>query len=638
MLLLLLCAVIILKGQTQPYGMIDIADLKLTSCDFEKGAGAMVLFDKTEINTVNSITTVNRHQRIKIFSEKGLEAANVTIGYYSRDHFEKVSDIEAQTINLDHEAIKVTPVDKSLIYKQAADKNTKKLTFSFPAAKAGSVIEYTYKLTIDYAGAIPDWDFQGDLPVRYSELSANISNGFIYKIFPRVYDGYYKNIKEAIRGSVDDSIGIHYLWAVKNIVSFKDEPYTTCSGDNIQNIRFSLIQTPYNNIRPRIQSWSILAGLRLNYKGFDDQLNKNLKDDYNLLAEAKLLPTDEEKISFIFNKIKNIVKWTGENNWGTEDGVKKAWEMKQGNSAEINLILYNFLRMAGFKCCPTYVSTRDNGRVELEQPDMNDFNTLVLSLTTAAKKILVLDASNKFNIYNAVPFNLLNCYSLLLDPDKKNYELKILKDGVPVKKVVIVNAQIKADGKLDGSVHILSSGSNKTHNLQRYAKLGELKYKDELRNNDNNIRILSLQRENLETDTLPLTESLNFQLDLTGSDESYIYVNPTLFTSFTSNPFLSENRQAAIDFGNLNSYSIKSLYKIPAGYKVESLPKGVSMSMPDTSITFKRIDAEEGGSILVRYLIDFKRAIFTADEYPGIHDFYKKMYEMLNEQIVLKKI
>jgi hypothetical protein len=29
--------------------------------------------------------------------------------------------------------------------------------------------------------------------------------------------------------------------------------------------------------------------------------------------------------------------------------------------------------------------------------------------------------------------------------------------------------------------------------------------------------------------------------------------------------------------------------------------------------------------------------LFTKDEYPGIRDFYKKMYEMLNEQIVLKK-
>jgi hypothetical protein len=110
-----------------------------------------------------------------------------------------------------------------------------------------------------------------------------------------------------------------------------------------------------------------------------------------------------------------------------------------------------------------------------------------------------------------------------------------------------------------------------------------------------------------------------------------------LFTGFRTNPFLSENRNSTIDFGNLSLYSIKGLYKCPAGYKTESIPKPVSLSMPDNSISFKRIVSEEDGSILVNYSISFKKAIFTTDEYPGIRDFYKKMFEMLNEQIVLKK-
>ncbi len=30
----------------QPYGRVDQADLEMKDCDFEKGANAMVLFDK----------------------------------------------------------------------------------------------------------------------------------------------------------------------------------------------------------------------------------------------------------------------------------------------------------------------------------------------------------------------------------------------------------------------------------------------------------------------------------------------------------------------------------------------------------------------------------------------------------------
>jgi hypothetical protein len=40
---------------------------------------------------------------------------------------------------------------------------------------------------------------------------------------------------------------------------------------------------------------------------------------------------------------------------------------------------------------------------------------------------------------------------------------------------------------------------------------------------------------------------------------------------------------------------------------------------------------------VVRYIINRKRTFYTKEEYTGLFQFYKKMYEMLNEQIVLKK-
>jgi hypothetical protein len=293
--------------------------------------------------------------------------------------------------------------------------------------------------------------------------------------------------------------------------------------------------------------------------------------------------------------------------------------------------------MAGIKCNLTYVSTRSHGRVDVDLPGMNNFNTMVLSVTTSAKKNYILDASSPFNAYNSIPFKLLNCYSLTLNPDAKDYDLKVLKDEQPVKKAVFVNAQIKADGKLEGTAHISSFGCIKTEKLQDYADLGEIKYKEKFGNGDNNLKILTLQRENMEADSLPLIESTDFRLDLNGTDENYIYVNPTLFTSFNKNPFLNEKRQADIDFGIQGSYSIKSLYKAPSGYKIDALPQGISMAMPDKSIMFKRIVSEQDGQILIRFTIDFSKSVFSADEYPGVRDFYKKMFELLNEQIVLKK-
>lgn len=638
MLLLLLCAVMVSKGQTQPYGQIDISDLKLTTCDFEKDANAVVLFDKTEVIAISDVTTITRHRRVKILNDKALNQADVVIEYTSKDHFEKITDMQAQTLYLDNGVIKAIPVDKALIYKQISDKATKTLKFSFPAVRPGAVIEYTYTRTIDFPGAVPNWNFQENLPVRYSTFDLKISTGFGYKIIPRVYSEYDKNVKEAIRGSLGDSTGAHYFWAVKNTESFRDEPYTTIPEDNIQNTRFFLLQTPYADMKlwPTPHTWPLVVDLLLRDDNLTEDLKRNLKDDYNILPAVKLLNTDEEKIRLIFNMIKNNVKWNKRYHWITYD-VKSAWQKKEGHSAEINLMLYDFLRMAGIKCNLVYVSTRSHGRVDVDLPNMNNFNTMVLGVSTSAKKNYILDATSRFNTYDSVPFKLLNCYSLTLNLDTKKYDLKLLKDENPIKKAVFINAQIKPDGKLEGTAHISSFGCIKTEKLQDYADMGEIKYKEKFGSGDNSLKILSLQRENMDADSLPLIESADFQLDLNSSDERYIYVTPTLFTSFNKNPFLSEKRLADIDFGIQGSYSIKGLYKVPAGYKIDALPQGVSMAMPDKSITFKRVVSEQDGQILIRFNIDFGRSLFSVDEYPGIRDFYKKMFEMLNEQIVLKK-
>lgn len=640
MLLLLLCAAIILKGQTQPYGQIDIADLKLTTCDFEKGASAMVLFDKIEVNTEYLSTTVSVHRRIKILNDKGSDEANISIEYYGKDNFEHISDIQAQTINLDNHVIKDIPVNPAQVFKQTVDKYTKKISFSFPAVKAGSVIEYIYTLTMDYEGGFPDWNFQGSLPVRYSEFSAKIIKDFIYAIKPRVYTDYVKNTKEPMLDGSNYTLGNKYVWAVKNVPSFRDEPFSTGFADNVQGIKFvlSLIQhDTHPAYRARITTWGRLASEILGDPDFGDQLTKNLNDDENIVAAAKLLPTDDQRISYILGKVRAAMKWNGKDRWFAVDGVKKAWDRKLGNNAEINMILYTFLRQAGIKCTVVVASTRDHGKFDLALPDLQDFNKIVLN-AVAGNKAVILDAIDKFTPVGAIPFDLLNCQALWLDPVSQSFHIGDLKNLKPSRQAIFVNAQVKPDGKLEGTARISRFSYDRAGGLSRFEKLGETKYKNELINGNNNLKILSFNRENVENDTLPLIESAAFRLDVSAGDDKYLFINPNLFTTLHSNPFLSESRNASIDFGSNNIYSIKGLYKIPAGYKMESIPEGLSLTMPDTSISFKRVVSEEDGSILVNYFIDFNRSEFSADEYPAIHDFYKKMYEMLNEQIVLKKI
>ena len=149
----------------QPYGIIDTADLTLKQCDFEKDANAEVLIDKGDetFDEYFDITFIV-HKRIKIFNDNGKDAANINIPFIDR-----ITDLKAETINLNGKTIEYTPVDPALFYKQKLESHIKAISFTFPNVKAGSVIELEYKWKI-HSEFIPPWDFQGDIPSRFSEI------------------------------------------------------------------------------------------------------------------------------------------------------------------------------------------------------------------------------------------------------------------------------------------------------------------------------------------------------------------------------------------------------------------------------------------------------------------------------------
>lgn len=331
------------------------------------------------------------------------------------------------------------------------------------------------------------------------------------------------------------------------------------------------------------------------------------------------------------------MKWNEIDRWYTTDGTAKAWEKQTGNSSEINIIVYHLLKSSGVNAYPMVVSTRNHGMVNGYYAFLSQFNRAVAYVPVDSTKYYILDATNKYNTYNETPSNLLNSSGLYINKDEKVFNILYLDKTQPARQTVMITAEIKPDGKMEGDADISSTSYFKQKCTEQYKKDGEEKYTTSLKDNDNNLSINDLKLENLEIDTLPLNQKLNFKLALTGSDGNYIYFNPNLFSGLKTNPFLSEKRATDIDFGYLTSYSINGSYKIPAGYKVDALPKNLSMVMPDQSMTFRRIIMEQDGAVVVRYVILCKKTIFPKESYPEFFDFYKKMNEMLNEQIVLKK-
>jgi len=610
----------------KPYGVIDTTDLKLKSCDFEKDASAEVLFDTEEIKMSEfGDITILRHKRIKIFNDKGKDEANINIEYINR-----IADIEAQTINLNGKTIEYTPVDSKLFYKQKVNKEEKSMNFTFPNVKAGSVIELQYKWKLSYY--LPPWYFEAKIPTRYSSIDVNIPGGVGIDVASKVNQPYLKDTSISLRNSSDYEV----IKVLSNVHSFVDEPYMTPAYDNVQRVTF----------KAGLKFWAGVSIELMDDNDFGKQLDDKLTDEKAILAKVdsiKLPRADSTenkslKISYLFNLVKNRMTWDKTDQWFTVAGVKKAWDKKTGNGTEINLALYHLLHIAGIEAYPVEVSTPDNGSVDPNDPGLGQFDKTVVYIPVDTVKYYILDATDKHNTYNHIPFDLLSTYGLAVNPKSGFCSLISILSDAPTKQLVYINAAINAAGKMTGTADISSDTYNKSADNKLYKDLGEKKYIDYLADNDNDLKISSLKRENTEDDTLPLEQHLDFDLNLTASDENYIYFNPNLFTSFGTNPFLSEKRYSNIDFTYTSNYTISGTYKLPEGYKVDALPKNEILIMADKSISFKRLSGEQDGSVLVRYIIKRNRSYYKKEEYPALYKFYKEMFQMLNEQIVLKKI
>jgi hypothetical protein len=612
------------SGQTMPFGSIDTADLKMTSCDFEKDANAEVLFDCAVVTYKYSTVVVERHKRIKIFNDNGKDAANIRIEFAGVHHDEEITNIQAETINLEGKNIVYTPIDPKSIYPQAVDKDTKAFVFTFPDVRSGSVIEFKYKSTTPYGYNYPDWFFQTSIPSRYSEFDASFIPDFPLLLVTKIYQPL---VKDTSLATVKPR-GTRRIWAMANIRTYKKEPYMDYPDDYVQCV--------LTKVEHRRLSWMDIGNGMLDDEDFGYQIKKTITGQAVLLNNAAKLKTDKDKIAYLFDTVKNAMKWNKTDRWFCIDGVKRAWDKKTGNSTEINLMLYNLLATANVNTWLLALRTRDYGELDIDEPSWSALNKVVVYAQADSSTYYVLDASDKFNTFDNTPIDLIGLKALQMEAVSKKYDFKLLKTG-NARVVTLINGAISPDGKLEGTSQVSNSSYARKEFLETYNELGEKNYIDKIQRENSGLKITSLKLENVAVDSLPLNQTFEFKYNLTEPDGDYMYFNPNLFTGLGDDPFLNDTRISNIDFGPLYSYSINGRYKLPAGYKTDVLPKSVSMQMPDKGILFKRVVAEQDGFILVHYSIVFKNQVYKKDDYPDIRDFYKKMYEMLNEQIVLKK-
>ena len=397
----------LLADQPDPplkWGEIPMEQLKMVSYRGDSNATALVLCDYGNAHFNDQLELVfEHHVRVKILTKAGFNWGTKIIHYYSKDHTQRVRDIQGMTVSLDSSRRVLRQELKSeSIFEENGTNGWENVRFTLPGLTPGCVVEYRYTIYSSSPFYIPDWSFQTTEPVLWSEYRLKTPQIFGYS---GIYQGYQKfviqenstNDETFMRGGRVDIIPVtSSRWAVKNAPAIREEPYMTTASDYTTRVIFQLSSVTWPGERTRmiLNTWDKVAEQLMDSKYFGKKLDAggDVEDQSEALTSG--IADSLQRLVTIYDFVRNTIVWNERRGWYSEVDLDDILESKTGSSADINMLLIAMLREAGIKADPVLLSTRDNGKIQKLYPLLDQFNYVICRAIGNGKPYL-LDATDR---------------------------------------------------------------------------------------------------------------------------------------------------------------------------------------------------------------------------------------------------
>ncbi|MEZ4962682.1 MAG: DUF3857 domain-containing protein [Saprospiraceae bacterium] len=636
-------------GQKQPmkFGKIPAEDLAMTVYALDTSAAAVVLCDYGEITFEDTRTKglgINfyRHKRIKLLKPSGFHEGDISISFYDKDRTEYVKGLKAVVTAPNGTE---TEVSKKDFFEEKVNDYWSRIRFTCPNLQAGAVIEYSYEIVSDRIFALPDWYFQEDIPVRWSEIRMGIPEWFNYVFLSE--GGPFKISEQATENKQMNISGTGfpvklttYRFAEENLPALKKEPYITTMDDYYKSLRMQLSSVRYPNTPPQdvMSSWPEVAKQLLQSHNFGEQFQKKrFYDKAWKVVEADLSGlTATEKADKIYQFV--CVNLQVEDGWGkwVRESLNDCFEKKSGRRNELNLLLIALMQEAGIEAHPVLVSTRDHGKMFDLYPFLDQFNH-VLALAVPDGKPVLMDAGNPFRPLGYPGEYALNGAGWVVDKDNPQW---ISINPPSGSETYFLKMELATDGSLSGTVSMSSDGYSavdEREQLHGSDDGGPLKKRLMKRFPD--ARVDSLSYSNEEELTKPLKAVATCHLaNMATVNGDFIYMAPALLGSFQENPFKLEKREYPVDFPHPFKERVILQVAVPEGYAVEELPEPINLSLPNEGGSFKFQMEQQGMGIQLVSTVQINQLHHSPEEYIGLRNFFDQVAEKMGEQLVLKRI
>lgn len=631
------------------FGIITQKEYDLKKCNFENNADAFVLFDLGKSYFTEGedqyYLMYERRTRIKILKEAGKKFSEIKIPLYkSNNIYESIVYIEAITYNMEGKLLKKTKLEESNIFQDKLNSNWYVKKFALPNVKAGSIIEYKYKIKSNYVFNLRDWEFQWRIPVEYSEYEVAMMPLYDYMYILQGINKFDVSEKSEREGCVRKPTSTGYTsdrnyndrvykFGMKQVGAFKSEKYITSVNDYIKKIDFQLckVKSFGGGERSIIKTWELLKKDLIksnNFGRYRKRAKKLAKKLLNIDSLNNL--TEEKRFNYVLNFVKSNYRWNSIIDKYTYSKVGVVLNKKEGNSVELNLLAIGLLNALKIKAEPLLISTRNHGKIKSKYPFIHFFNNAII-IAEVNNKMVLSDATNNLIAHNRIPIYCINDLGLVINKSEETWYNTI--SSVRSENFTYIYMGLENN-------HLNFKYKNQTNEYEAWLTKQNIKKKKDILNVFENSDIYEIDEEsilmyNYDSNDKPYTYSYKGKLAIENVNNK-IYLSPFLDYTVRNNPLSENKRQYPVDMIYPRNKKFVSIINLKSKYTIEFKPEDFKVNNELIYIEYSTKQQDNQVKIIFNY--SFKKSVYTPKEYSRLSYYYSKIVKKANEKLVLKQI
>lgn len=639
---------------------INPADLALKDNPAQPGADAMILYRESRISAKDLMSegdSDTEYIRIKIFTKAGLSYANVEIPYVTGNgdawvpsdteaNEVQVVGIEARTVHPDGSITEFHGKILDKVIESAYGIKVRAATFSFPDVQPGCIIEYRYTKVGQPRWLHPEtWEVSQEIFTREAH--------FVFIPY-NDYTGYipYYRIANLPGGAKPQcNVGVEHMCImdVRDIPPIVTEPF----------------MPPHNAISATVEWYYQKAGEPLNEtpqqfwnrtaKKWGSALDKFVDKKDALRAEVARIasPSDspETKLRKFYARVQQLRNLDAEPSKTNKE--EKAEQLKQnsnvqdvlqhgyGDGWQLTALFIGLARTAGFDASEVMLGPRNMVFFDPPREDTTQLAGEIAWVRAGGQEYWLDPASPTY------PFGLLPWEESGTDGvrvTKKGAE--IVSTPVPNNTTAVVtrhgDLQIDADGAVHGTLQISFAGQEgavrRREGIQKDDAGRKKQTEDEIREwlpVGASFQLTKLS--NWPDNDKPLVADGTLRLPSFGSEVAHRIMFPAeIFSVPQASRLTAQTRYNAIYFSYPYERDDDLRFQLPAGYKVEGLPKDRKLDLK--AALYQISCTQTATTVEVKRDLVMNALLLDKKFYPTVRAFFGTAKSTDAEQAVLENV